>query len=1036
MQLAHPFIRLPLQFDASRLREEVLAIPEDAWNPHPQGFPGNSALLLISREGNPRDDALSGPMLPTPNLDALPYLRQVLASFSTVWGRSRLMRIDGNAEANWHMDANYYWHQRVRMHVPIQTNNAVTFHCGDDTVNMKAGESWIFNTWKMHNVVNPHPDRRIHLVADTTGSALFWDLVARGQPHPGDGDHWHPDPVLPWQPDVEATLDTEHWNTPGIMSPWEMLDLVRHVFTDIPPGARAEAAAHVRTFEAFQQDWRTLWSRFRDQRDGLPAYKTLRDAFLEKLNSLPDIMLGNRMSLPGMLRTLSTVFINEAMLERINRSSPVTVTSVATNQATATAAVAPAEKTVAAPQGSDPFNTPVFIVAAPRSGSSWLFETLSESSELLTLGGEGHPHIESIEALDPRRNGRWHNRLDADDATPDTARQLRANYLAGLKDHNGQAVQPTKPFRFLEKTPKNALRIAFLKKVFPQARFIYLHRDPRENIASIIEAWKSGRFVTYKNLPGWQGQPWSLLLPPEWQTQQGKPPEAVASWQWQATNAAIVDELSRLPRNDWTSISYQELCQDTDAALAKLCAFIGITPLAQDSSKKLSQHTLTPPDPNKWRKHEAAIMAEESAWSAISNRIDTLEHRPPETPAEDASRMTAPATPTSPQGDTNATPPAMDFSSVFTTGMPAILKDLGTTLLVTTYQAGKLIVVREQEGRVNTHFRLLKKPMGLVGDINRFAVGTLNQIIEYRNMPSVARNLESPLAHDGVYVPRQLHFTGDVDIHEMVFANDGRLWFANTRFSCLCVRDFDHSFVPVWRPPFVTGYAPEDRCHLNGLGLRDGVPRYVTMLGQTNTRGGWRENKRDGGLLMDISDNRIIAERLSMPHSPRWYRDQLWVLESGEGSLAKVNVDTGELTHVCKLPGFTRGLDFYGDFAFIGLSQVRESATFSGLPLTERDEPRSCGVWVVNINTGQTLGFLRFEGSVQEIFSVQAIPGCRHPEVLELDHPLISSSYALPDDALKEVDFDAIAAAEAERAKQAAANAAKDASTTATDQTQ
>lgn len=1028
MQLAHPFIRLPLQFDASRLREEVLAIPEDAWNPHPQGFPGNSALLLISREGNPRDDALSGPMLPTPNLAALPYLRQVLAAFGTVWGRSRLMRIDGNAEANWHMDANYYWHQRVRMHVPIQTNDAVTFHCGDDTVNMKAGESWIFDTWKMHNVVNPHPDRRIHLVADTTGSALFWDLVARGQPHPGASDDWQPDPVLPWRPGADATFDTELWNTPGIMSPWEILDLARHVFADIPPALARDAEAHQRLFQAFQRDWRSLWSRFRDQRDGLPAYRALRDAFIEKLAGLPDLMLGNRMSLPGMLRTLSTVFINEATLDRSEARAP------AATAATHSQAPTTADMPTPARADNDLFDAPVFIVAAPRSGSSWLFETLSESSELLTLGGEGHAHIESIEALDPRRNGRWHNHLDAGNATAEVARQLRANYLAGLKDNNGQSIRPTKPFRFLEKTPKNALRIAFLKKVFPQARFIYLHRDPRENIASIIEAWQSGHFVTYRNLPGWQGQPWSLLLPPDWQTQQGKPLESVACWQWQTTNAAIVDELTRLPRNDWTSISYQELCQDTDAALAKLCAFIGVAPLIKDNSKKLSQHTLTPPDPNKWRKHETAIMAQEPAWSAISQRIDTLEHRPPETPAEDASRMTTPDTAPSPQGDANATPPAMDFSSVFTASMPTILKELGITLLVSTYQAGKLIVVREQEGRVNTHFKLLKKPMGLVGDVNRFAVGTLNQIIEYRNIPSVARNLESPLTHDGVYVPRQLHFTGDVDIHEMVFASDGRLWFANTRFSCLCVRDFDHSFVPVWRPPFVTGYAPEDRCHLNGLGLRDGVPRYVTMLGQTNSRGGWRENKRDGGLLMDISDNRIIAERLSMPHSPRWYRDQLWVLESGEGSLAKVNVDTGELTHVCKLPGFTRGLDFYGDLAFIGLSQVRESATFSGLPLTERDEPRSCGVWVVNINTGQTVGFLRFEGSVQEIFSVQAIPGCRHPEVLELDHPLISSSYALPDDALKEVDFDAIAAAEEERARKAAAESAGKTADTAPEQ--
>jgi uncharacterized protein (TIGR03032 family) len=201
--------------------------------------------------------------------------------------------------------------------------------------------------------------------------------------------------------------------------------------------------------------------------------------------------------------------------------------------------------------------------------------------------------------------------------------------------------------------------------------------------------------------------------------------------------------------------------------------------------------------------------------------------------------------------------------------------------------------------------------------------------------------------------------------------------------------------------------------------MRDGEPRYVTMLGQTDTRGGWRENKRNGGLLMDIRDNRVLAEGLSMPHSPRWYQDQLWVLESGYGALSRVDLETGAVERVCELPGFTRGLDFHGELAFVGLSQVRESAVFSGLPLTERDEERQCGVWVVNIRTGETLGFLRFQGSVQEIFAVQAVPGAIFPDVLEDADPLIRSSYALPDAALKEVDYEALERARREAAEQA-----------------
>ena len=982
MQLPHPFIRLPQQFDAERLREEVAAIPESAWNPHPQGFPGNSALLLIARDGNPRNDALAGPMLPTPNLAALPYLQQVLATFSTTFGRTRLMRIDGNAEANWHMDAHYYWHQRVRLHVPIQTNEAVRFHCGDADVHMRAGESWIFDTWRMHNVFNPHPDRRIHLVADTVGSAFFWQQVARGLPQPGPLGDWQPDAVTPWQAGAGPRLDTERHNAPDIMSPWEMRSLSQRIFSDLRSGDDAVALQYQALTEAYLQDWHNLWSHHGGDPGAAAVYRQRRERFAEDMARLPELPLRNGMGLRNML-----------------------------NQALVAPAVAAAlSSPSASPSPASLFDRPVFIVAAPRSGSSWLFETLSQSPDLLSLGREGHREIESIEALNPVSSRRWHNALTADDATPAVASALQQNYMAALVNAQGQPVQPLTPFRFLEKTPKNALRIAFLKAVFPDARFIWLHRDPRENIASIIEARQSGRFITYPTLPGWPG-PWSLLLPPDWQALRHQPEADVAAWQWATSNEHIATELAALPPQDWTQVSYRELCEDPRATLKRLSDFIGVQAPPDDSTGALSRHTLTPPARDKWRKHEAAIEACRARWELVAARINGLTNHSTDRSTRETTIMqeSQAATP-------EPTPEAPDFSSVFTQSMAQLLEQGNLSLLVSTYQAGKLIVVRNQQGKVNTHFKLLRKPMGLCGDINHFAVGTLNRIQEFRNMPAAATHLANDLPHDAVFVPRQNHVTGDIDIHEMAFDGDDRLWFVNTRFSCLCVRDFDHSFVPVWRPPFVSAYAPEDRCHLNGLAMRDGKPRYVTLLGQTDSQGGWRENKRNGGLLMDISDNRIIATGLSMPHSPRWYRNTLWVLESGEGSLAKVDLTTGKLSHVCKLPGFTRGLDFVGDYAFIGLSQVRESAVFSGLPLTERDEPRQCGVWVVDIRSGDTVAFLRFEGSVQEIFSVQAFPGIRFPEVLEEDHPLVSTCYALPDEALKQVDFAALERARAEAA--------------------
>jgi uncharacterized protein (TIGR03032 family) len=292
--------------------------------------------------------------------------------------------------------------------------------------------------------------------------------------------------------------------------------------------------------------------------------------------------------------------------------------------------------------------------------------------------------------------------------------------------------------------------------------------------------------------------------------------------------------------------------------------------------------------------------------------------------------------------------------------------------------------------------------MGISVQGNRLAIGGKSSVCELRDMPAVARKLEPPGRHDACYLPRRIHVTGDIDIHELAFDADGELWLVNTRFGCLCTLDADHSFHPRWRPPFLSAYAPEDRCHLNGLAMVDGRPKYVTLLGETDTRGGWRANKASGGLLLDVQTNAVLLRGLSMPHSPRWYGGRLWLLESGRGSLAVADLEAGTWRTVAELPGFTRGLDFYGPLAFIGLSQVRESATFSGIPLVERLAQRTCGVWVVHLETGQTLGFLRFEAGVQEIFAVQALPHARFPEILEPDDERVWHSYVLPDAALSE----------------------------------
>src|SRR5439155_23784210 len=358
---------------------------------------------------------------------------------------------------------------------------------------------------------------------------------------------------------------------------------------------------------------------------------------------------------------------------------------------------------------------------------------------------------------------------------------------------------------------------------------------------------------------------------------------------------------------------------------------------------------------------------------------------------------------TSPISQTSLPPPEAALRSVHTANLPALFDRLQVSLAVSTYQAGKVIVVRTDGGVLNTHFRTFAKPMGIAADRARLTIGGANSVWDYRNMPAVAPKLDPPGKHDACYVPRRIHVTGDIDIHEMAYDRNNKLWVINPRFGCLCTLDADHSFYTRSRLPLVSALTPEDRCHLNGLGMVEGRPKYVTALGETDTPGGWRANKASGGVLLDLETNEIVLRGLSMPHSPRWYQGKLWVLESGQGSLAIADVQRGTWQTVAQVPGFTRGLDFYGPLAFIGLSQVRETAVFSRIPLVERLKERTCGVWVVHIETGQTVGFLRFEAGVQEIFAVQVLPGMHFPEVLEWEDERLSHSYVLPDAALAEV---------------------------------
>jgi uncharacterized protein (TIGR03032 family) len=363
-----------------------------------------------------------------------------------------------------------------------------------------------------------------------------------------------------------------------------------------------------------------------------------------------------------------------------------------------------------------------------------------------------------------------------------------------------------------------------------------------------------------------------------------------------------------------------------------------------------------------------------------------------------------PAAPTPPASRVGTEDPG-PLRAGHTPNFPALLRQLGASLLVTTYQAGKLVLVRDEGDHLNTHFRAFPSPMGMALDGDRLALGTHMQVWEFVNVPAVTAKLDPPDRHDGCFLPRSSHVTGNIQIHEMAWGSGSEVWVVNTRFSCLCTLDRSASFTPRWRPPFVRALEPTDRCHLNGLGMVDGRPRYVTALGATDTPAGWRANKAKGGVLMDIDSGEVITRGLSMPHSPRWYGGRLWVCESGAGTFGFVDVNTGRYEPIAEVPGFTRGVDFAGNLAFVGLSQVRESAVFSGIPITERltAEERTCGVCVIDLGSGQVVALLRFTSGVQEVFAVTVLPGKRYPDLINDDEKLLENSFTVPDAALADV---------------------------------
>ncbi len=441
---------------------------------------------------------------------------------------------------------------------------------------MAAGECWVFDSFRWHEVHNRGEERRVHLVLDTVVTERLWDLIDAAQSGKGTATR-----LLPPGKGGDDELMFEQFNAPNVMSPWEIKTHVAFAAGEVRPHPSLPAV--MKRLDKFVDAWAALWARFGPSDREMPRYFELATRSQQELLALGshEIKLENDLKLSTVLDEL--VF------------------------GMAVAAPAPAAA-ASTEQYRDRLDRPIFLVSTPRSGSTLLFETLAQAPDLFTSGGESHALIEGIPELAPWTRGWSSNRLTESDATLGPTEQLARAFYDNLRDRDGRP--PSGKARMLEKTPKNALRVPFFDAAWPDATFIYLYRDVRETLSSMIEAWGSGGFRTYPRLPGWTGQPWSLLLVPGWQQLKGRPLPEIVAEQWAITTETLLDDLEKVPRERLRGLVYKDFIDAPQATIDRLASSLGLhwdRPLGRELP--LSKTTVSRPKADKWRKIAPVIEA-------------------------------------------------------------------------------------------------------------------------------------------------------------------------------------------------------------------------------------------------------------------------------------------------------------------------------------------------------------------------------------------------------------------------------------------
>ena len=334
----------------------------------------------------------------------------------------------------------------------------------------------------------------------------------------------------------------------------------------------------------------------------------------------------------------------------------------------------------------------------------------------------------------------------------------------------------------------------------------------------------------------------------------------------------------------------------------------------------------------------------------------------------------------------NINPQALGpFSCKYTPQIPQLLQQLNCSIAISTYQAGKVVFISAKDENSLVQLpRNFEKAMGIAEDSqkDKIAIACKDEVIVFRNSQDLAAFYpNAPNKYDALYLPRNTFHTGAIDIHDLNFGNNGELYAVNTLFSSIVKIDDNYNFTPFWSPPQINKITSEDKCHLNGMAMHNGEPKYATAFNDGNTPQSWRDKITETGVIYNIEKNKIIANGLAMPHTPRIYNGELYVLLSATGELVKINKENGTYDVVVKIGGFVRGMSLHKDYLFIGQSKLRKnSSTFGKLPFAK--DANQAGIVIIHLPTASIAGKITYLTSLDEIYDIHILADKTRPNIL------------------------------------------------------